>query len=134
VLSETLRQPPSDRDAIAPLVARWLRSGLSIATVADRLGWSDRTLHRHAQRWYGYGPKHLARVLRFQRALAAAQAGTPLAAVAATSGFADQPHLAREVRDLTGSTMSELLAPTDPGQGSSAKRSTPLPSGSSTDA
>jgi AraC-like DNA-binding protein len=35
--------------------------------------------------------------------------GTPLAAVAAGCGYADQAHLSREVRALVGTTPSDLL-------------------------
>jgi AraC-like DNA-binding protein len=120
LLGDALHQRPPQRDETAPVVARWLGAGASIAAIADELGCSERTLHRHARRWYGYGPKHLARVLRFQRALATARTGTALATVAASAGYADQPHLAREVRDLTGATMGALLPSTEPAQGSSA--------------
>jgi AraC-like DNA-binding protein len=54
--------------------------------------------------------KRLSRVLRLQRALALARRGLPLATVAATAGYADQPHLAREVRALTGVPLTTLLA------------------------
>lgn len=96
-------------------VARWaagrLEDGASVAAVAEELGWGERRLQRAALRWYGYGAKHLARVLRLQRALAGARTGAALATVAAEAGYADQPHLARDVRDLTGSRMADLLAP-----------------------
>jgi AraC-like DNA-binding protein len=44
-----------------------------------------------------------------QRALALARAGTPLATVAATAGYADQAHLAREVKDLAGIPLRALI-------------------------
>ena len=59
----------------------------------------------------GYGPKTLARILRMRRALDLARAGAPLAEVAVRSGYADQAHLTREVRDLAGVPPTRLLAP-----------------------
>jgi AraC-like DNA-binding protein len=74
-------------------------AGLPVATVADRLGFSARTLRRRCLARFGYGPQHLARVLRLQRALALHRGGSTWAADA---GYVDQPHLARECRALTG--------------------------------
>ncbi|KOG88852.1 hypothetical protein ADK38_17510 [Streptomyces varsoviensis] len=80
------------------------------------------------------GPKTLARVLRMNRALESARAGRPYAEVAAEAGYADQAHLAREVKSLAGVPLGVLLrgapAAGDQPAGSGAKRSTPLPSGS----
>ena len=56
-----------------------------------------------------YGPKTLARVLRLQRALGLARGGVPYAETAARAGFADQAHLARDVRELAGVPLTELL-------------------------
>lgn len=73
--------------------------------MADRLGLSQRQLHRRCLPLLGYGPRHLSRVLRLQRALAAPGS---LAEVAHACGYADQAHLSREVRDLTGTTPTAL--------------------------
>lgn len=49
-------------------------------------------------------------MLRLQRFLASAERSrTGLAAAAADAGYADQPHLTREVVDLTGTTPARLL-------------------------
>ncbi len=66
-------------------------------------------MHRRCLTAFGYGPKTLARILRLQRGLALARCGVPFAETAARAGYADQPHLAREVRDLAGTTLGELL-------------------------
>jgi transcriptional regulator GlxA family with amidase domain len=95
---------PWVRGAVAGLSA-----GRSVASVADSVGWSERQLHRRARDAFGYGPKTLARVLRLQRALGLARDGVPLADTAALAGFADQAHLARDVRELAGAPLGELL-------------------------
>jgi AraC-like DNA-binding protein len=80
-----------------------------VEAMADNLGIGVRLLHRRCLTLFGYGPKHLARVLRIGRAVAAVRSGLPLAEVAVTAGFADQAHLSREVRDLVGVTPTRLL-------------------------
>ena len=85
-----------------------LDAGVAVADAAVRTGFSARQLHRRCLAAFGYGPKVLARILRMQRALAQVRAGTPGARAAADSGYADQPHLARDVRALTGTTLGAL--------------------------
>jgi AraC-like DNA-binding protein len=78
--------------------------------LADDMGVSERQLHRRCLAAFGYGPKTLHRVLRFQNALRRAHAGDDLARVAHECGYADQAHMARDVSALTGSTMTALVA------------------------
>lgn len=104
-----------------------LATGSGVADVAQDLGWSPRTLQRHCTAVYGYGAATLRRILRFRRARRLLDDGMPFADVAALAGYADQPHLHREVRALAGVPLGWF------GQDSSAaKRSTQLPSGSAT--
>ncbi|MET7291108.1 helix-turn-helix domain-containing protein [Streptomyces griseoloalbus] len=96
-----------------PLLGRLvaaLDAGRPVATTADELGLGARQLHRRSLSAFGYGPKTLARILRLRRALALARAGVPFAETAARAGYADQPHLARDVRHLTGLPLGGLLA------------------------
>ena len=95
-------------DPIAVAVADLLDDGRTVAEVADAVGLSDRQLHRRSVAAFGYGPKVLARILRLQRALALARGGAAFAAAAAEAGYADQAHLAREVRALAGAPLGEL--------------------------
>jgi AraC-like DNA-binding protein len=81
----------------------------AVGRLAGELGMSERQLHRRCLTAFGYGPKVLQRVLRFQRALRLARAGGRLADVAAVSGYADQAHLARETRRLAGVPLTQLL-------------------------
>lgn len=99
--------------------------GVSAREVVRLLGWSERTFRRQMGSTFGMGYATLGRVLRAQRALSRLRAGTPPARVAQETGYADQPHLSRELRRVAGVSPAQVLD-------SSAKRSTELPSGSST--
>lgn len=101
-------------------LTRLLRSGARVGAVADRLGLGTRQVHRRCRQAFGYGPKVLSRVLRLQRALELGRAGHEAARVAHDAGYADQPHLAREVRALASTTWGELTRPGGPGAQPSA--------------
>jgi AraC-like DNA-binding protein len=96
-------------DPLPAAVAAALSAGHPLAAATEPCGLGERQLRRRCEAAFGYGPRTLARILRLQRALALARAGTPLARVAADAGYADQPHLSREVRALTGVTLGDLL-------------------------
>jgi AraC-like DNA-binding protein len=111
-LEEAARSRAAGSEPPDPLLRRIvaaLDAGRSVAATADELGVGARRLHRRSLAAFGYGPKTLARVLRLQRALALARDGTPLAETAARAGYADQAHLARDVRELAGVPPVELL-------------------------
>ncbi|MFE9724156.1 DUF6597 domain-containing transcriptional factor [Streptomyces sp. NPDC005794] len=128
-LRRAARAEPADPLAVA--VAAHLRQGRSVAATAHAVGLGARQLHRRSLAAFGYGPKTLARVLRLQRALALVRAGTPYTEAAHTAGCSDQAHLAREMRDLAGTTLSGHLAATGY-DGLAANSETPHPSGSRT--
>ncbi|MDN5861303.1 MAG: helix-turn-helix domain-containing protein [Pseudonocardia sp.] len=124
VLTEVaLRLPGDPAPAWRHRVLRGTARGHAATDVADALGWTTRTLHRHCLAAFGYGPATLRRVLRFRRALALLLSGMAPADVAAATGYADQPHLSREVRAFSGASPAQL---------SGVKRLTSVPSGSAT--
>ncbi|HUQ55636.1 DUF6597 domain-containing transcriptional factor [Lentzea sp.] len=90
--------------------ASLLRTG-DVASAAWEIGLSSRQLRRRCLDAFGYPPKVLQRVLRFDSALRLAWDGVPFAAVAAEAGYADQAHLAREVRALAGVSLGQLIRP-----------------------
>ncbi|MQY38582.1 hypothetical protein SRB17_65950 [Streptomyces sp. RB17] len=96
-------------DPLLRRLVQRLHEGRPVSAAAAELGIGTRTLHRRCLDAFGYGPKTLARILRLQRALALARSGTPYAETAVRAGYADQPHLAREVRELTGMPLGKLL-------------------------
>ncbi|MDQ6836415.1 MAG: helix-turn-helix domain-containing protein [Actinomycetota bacterium] len=87
-----------------PLVAAAVRAlGLPrarVGPVAVELGVSARQLHRRISDAVGYGPKVLARVLRFRRLQQLPPA--PLVELALDAGYADQAHMTAEVTGLAG--------------------------------
>jgi AraC-like DNA-binding protein len=112
--------PRIDRDADALRAARRLvvDRTASVRGVARDFGWSERRLHREITATCGYGPKTLQRIVRLQRALRASRAGVAtrppslaptLSRLAFDAGYADQAHMTREFRDLTGFTPRQLL-------------------------
>jgi AraC-like DNA-binding protein len=89
-----------------------VRSGgrVRVRSLALELGWSPRRLIDRFRDNVGLPPKAAARVIRFNRAVAVLSSGTPrIAEVAAACGYADQAHLARDVRALGGVTPGELV-------------------------
>ena len=82
----------------------------SVDDVAEEVGVSGRQLRRILLAEVGVGPKVYQRVLRLQRFLRAIDAGGTFAVAAAEAGYADQPHLTREVRRMSGLTPAALIA------------------------
>lgn len=83
----------------APLVP-WLMRALDM---------SERTLRRRFDESFGYGPKTLDRILRYQRFLRlSGRSKNPTAILASEAGYSDQAHLVRESRRLTGSTPGQI--------------------------
>jgi AraC-like DNA-binding protein len=78
-----------------------------VGAVAAELGVSARQLQRRVSDAVGYGPKILARVLRFRRLQALSPA--PLAELALDAGYADQAHMAAEVTRLAGTSPVRFL-------------------------
>ncbi len=88
-----------------------LSRGVRVGEVADGLGLLPRTLRRRFTAQVGLTPKRFARVQRLQRVVRDldGQVQADWAAVAARHGYADQPHLADEFRELVGVTPTAYL-------------------------
>jgi AraC-like DNA-binding protein len=104
---------PRDTDAL--VTRAWWRlhespGRLTIGALAGELGVSRRRLEVGFRRHVGLAPKTVARIARFQYAVHLLTRRTAGPAVAAECGYADQPHLTREVRALAGITPTELCA------------------------
>ncbi|MFI7464522.1 DUF6597 domain-containing transcriptional factor [Nonomuraea sp. NPDC049646] len=105
-----LRETPAP-DPAAAAIAGALRMGRSVRDVAWAIGLSERQLHRRSVASFGYSPKTLQRVVRFQRALTLTRAGVPPAEAAVRAGYADQAHLSHDVKRLSGVPLGRLLSP-----------------------
>jgi AraC-like DNA-binding protein len=104
---ESRREAPGQvRQAV--WLVRAHRGRVSVRWLAEQVGLSISQLERGFSRHVGVGPKLLARQTRV--CALAAEAMTPAspgwAVLAAKYGYADQAHLTREFRELTGFTPS----------------------------
>lgn len=95
-----------------PFLSDWVRSVATRATHSSA-GRSLRQLQRQVRDWTGQSYRDLALFIRaeeaFLRHLEARRAGDPsLAAVAANAGYADQSHMGREIRRVTGLSPADL--------------------------
>jgi AraC-like DNA-binding protein len=83
----------------------------SVAELSRTLAIGERALRRRFDRAIGYGPKKLDRIIRFRRFLhqAGSRREASLAETAFEVGYADQAHLTRECRRLSGLTPVDLL-------------------------
>jgi AraC-like DNA-binding protein len=104
-----------------PLVAAavaWLErdpaAAARVGALGPAVGLGERQLRRRFLAGVGYGPKTLARVLRFQRLLALLQRapeGRPtLAEAAIAAGYADQAHMTAECARLAGRSPAAIRA------------------------
>lgn len=107
---EAIERPTGadDRLDLVAHVAELARRGASVSSIADAVSMSERQLHRRCLECFGYGAKTLMRILRMNRAVELARHGVPFADVAVGAGYADQPHLSRDVKELAGVPLREL--------------------------
>ncbi|HEV7993845.1 MAG TPA: helix-turn-helix domain-containing protein [Gemmatimonadaceae bacterium] len=127
VRARLARDPHRDADALAAANALVSGRARTVRELGAAFGWSARRVHREITATCGYGPKTLQRIVRMQRVVRrAVTCGTewgvagdgsrshhrtpPLARLALDAGYADQAHMTRDFRDLTGYTPRELLA------------------------
>ncbi|MFB9947320.1 helix-turn-helix domain-containing protein [Rhizobium puerariae] len=83
---------------------------VTVNHIADRYTFGQRTLRRHSHDHFGYGPKTLERILRFQRflGLVRASATQSLAHLSLEAGYADQAHMTRDVREFSTLTPQDI--------------------------
>jgi AraC-like DNA-binding protein len=109
-LVELLADRPPPDPVVDEAVARLRGGDGSVAGLGRAIGISDRQLRRRFDQAVGYGPKQLARILRFQRAWALGlDDGPDWAKIAAMTGYADQSHLVNEFDALAGASPTALL-------------------------
>ena len=76
--------------------------------LAARLGVRRRSLEHGFRHHVGISPGTVARIARFQRGAAMLAGHVTLGRAAVECGYADQPHLTRDVRVMSGCTPAEL--------------------------
>lgn len=112
MLQDRVRTTP---DPVPPEVAQaWRRiiasrGQVRVEAVSREVGWSSRRLQQQFDAHLGIRPKEAARIVRFDHARQLVATGACLADVAFTAGFADQPHLARDWRAVTGTSITSWL-------------------------
>lgn len=108
IIEELIRDAPplarDDRGRWAASLVEARRGQLRVDDLAEALGLSARTLERLCLQQLGVGPKRLTRLVRLRHVLVRLQAGDfgTLADLAQACGYADQPHLVRDFKQLTG--------------------------------
>lgn len=108
------REGPANQSAVQVYGITHRYRGINESLVRSlrlRLGMSERTLRRRCNDVFGYGPKTLHRILRFQRFLQLARKSSisESARLALAAGYADQAHMTRETRDLAGLSPRSII-------------------------
>lgn len=93
--------------------------------LAEELGWSSRQLQRKLRRLVGHTARQWFRIRRLS-VLRARLHDVPLSELAMVAGYADQAHLSRECRALTGLTPTALRRRLRQPIGEQSSTSTPL--------
>lgn len=103
--------PGTDDALVDALVESFAQAGLlehddvvEAALDGDPVPLSTRTVERHFTHATGMSPREVRRIGRARDAVARLQRGDPIADVAHQLGYADQSHLTRELKRLTGYT------------------------------
>jgi AraC-like DNA-binding protein len=107
--------PPDPRIAFLRLSASaaHVESGRGrMRPLSEKIGISERSLRRRCDEAFGYGFKTLQRILRFRRLFhfALQNPASNLADLAVEAGFADQPHMSRELQRLCQATPAEFMS------------------------
>jgi AraC-like DNA-binding protein len=114
VLAERLREAAAPSPSIAWAWRRLRASagGVAVSALAQEIGCSSRHLVAGFREHVGLPPKRVARILRFQRVVGLLEQadGQGLGDIAASCGYADQPHLNRDFRAFAGASPVDWLS------------------------
>jgi AraC-like DNA-binding protein len=109
--AKAVRPPDPEMTVAHRLLSAGTPSGTDVLPwLMAELCMSERTLRRRFEAAFGYGPKTLDRILRFQRYLELSRQHPAESAAhrAAAVGYADQSHLVRECRRLALCTPGQI--------------------------
>ena len=123
VLDEVLAARLREAAAPSPSIAwAWRRlrasaGGVAVSALAEEIGCSSRHLVAGFREHVGLPPKRVARILRFERVVGLLEQadGHGLGDIAASCGYADQPHLNRDFRAFAGASPVDWLSRRMPG-------------------
>ncbi|WP_320668587.1 helix-turn-helix domain-containing protein [Patulibacter defluvii] len=89
---------------------------IAVATLVEELRCSPRHLSQRFREQIGMSPKRVARVLRFERAIAllARDDGHRFGQIASACGYYDQAHMNRDFRAFSGGSPGDFLARVGP--------------------
>ncbi len=117
LLQQAVLARGADASGVDPSVRHLVRrlggTDAGVRAIAGEVGLSERQLRRRCEVAVGVPPSVLRRLLRLHRFLDSARtasAQTSLTDLASGAGYADQAHLSRETRALTGRSPSQCLA------------------------
>ncbi len=114
LIARRLADAPEDSPAVAAAYERIRASGglVSIGTLADEVGWSQKHLIQRFREQIGLPPKTFARMVRFGKAIELVRGPQPGlgADIAHRCGYYDQAHLIRDFRRFAGTTPSAFAA------------------------
>ncbi|GIG66136.1 helix-turn-helix domain-containing protein [Phytomonospora endophytica] len=85
-----------------------------MAGLAAEVGWSRQHLSRRFGRHFGSAPKTFARLVRLNRVLRRIRREGRWEQAAFDAGYFDQSHLARDLREFTGTTLGRYLERAQP--------------------
>ncbi|WAC57457.1 helix-turn-helix domain-containing protein [Gordonia sp. SL306] len=108
------RLPVDDDGLLVNAIVEFVENDSSVTSVTqicDRFHLTERSLQRLTQRRLGLTPKWLIQRRRLQEAAERLRgSGTTLAMIAAELGYADEAHLVRDFRTVTGMTPGQFGA------------------------
>ncbi|UKD58703.1 AraC family transcriptional regulator [Amycolatopsis sp. FU40] len=96
-----------------PVHAAWHRlasAPVRVDAVAAEIGWSRQHLTVRFREQIGLSPRTVGRIARLHRAVSRLPAARSWAELALNCGYADQSHLNRDFRSLTGCTPTEYVS------------------------
>lgn len=104
IIRDSLPNVPDRRCRQATILLDLHGGQLSIKNLAGKLGIQVRSLERLFKSRLGLSPKRLNCLIRLRRIMSHLHAGTftSLAELAQTCGYADQSHMTREFKEMTG--------------------------------
>lgn len=114
VLGARLREATGPSPSIAWAWRRLRKSAgtVTVSELAAEIGCSSRHLVSGFREQVGLPPKRVARILRFERVVGLLEQaeGRGLGDIAASCGYADQPHLNRDFRAFAGASPVDWLS------------------------